>query len=163
MQPFVFEKRKPAWSHDHQQSFKFISKFAASTTTIPHLFPLLSSLMKHALALLPLGVLSSPFVSAHMGQAVMASSSLPHLPCHHHPPLPPPTLLTATSQPGSATTAVSPQRQSPKACHPIDAPPLIEGCGHPSLIGYISISILVLYPLYMINVYGTNPTTQKTV
>jgi len=33
----------------------------------------------------------------------------------------------------------------------------------PSLIGYISISILVLYPLYMINVYGTNPTSQKTV
>jgi len=32
-----------------------------------------------------------------------------------------------------------------------------------SLIGYISISILVLYPLYMINVYGTNPTSQKTV
>jgi len=32
-----------------------------------------------------------------------------------------------------------------------------------SLIGYISISILVLYPLYMINVYGTNPTSQKTM
>jgi len=32
-----------------------------------------------------------------------------------------------------------------------------------SLRRYIYISILGFSPLYMINVYGTNPTTQKTV
>ena len=99
---------------------------------LPHyhvFFPLLSSLMKRAPALLPLCVPSSPFASAHMGQAVMASSSLPHLPCHHHPPLRPPHHSPGLPPPFS--TAASPQRQSPKACHPIDAPPLIEGCGHP--------------------------------
>ena len=53
---------------------------------------------------LSLGVPLSPFVSAQIGQTVMAFSSLPHLPCHCHPPLPLPTLSTATSQPGSTTT-----------------------------------------------------------
>jgi len=39
----------------------------------------------------------------------------------------------------------------------------IHACGFsPSLRHYISISNLGFSPLYMINVYGTNPTTQKT-
>ena len=88
MRPFVFENRKPTRSHDHQRGFKLVSKFAASTLLTAS-FPRVPSL---------------PFASAHMGQAVTASSSLLHLPCHRHPPLRPPTLSTATSQPGSATT-----------------------------------------------------------
>jgi len=91
VRPFVFEKRTPPRSHDHQQGSKLISKFAAFT--LPRL------------RLLP-----------------------QQRPATHRRYRPVPTLLTTTSQPGSATNLVDPRSH---VTGPIDAPPFIEGCGRP--------------------------------
>ena len=68
---------------------------------------------------LPLGMPSSPFASAHIRQSPPhpPRHRCPLLPLPHHSPGPPPPLLTVTS---------------PRGLSPIDAPPLIEGCGHPN-------------------------------
>ena len=133
MQPFVFEKQKPTWSHDHQQSFKLILKFAAST--VPRLFPPPSwnvhrSHFPYARVChrRPSWVprWAKQWRHPHCFHIRHVTATLrchcQHCrPPHHSPGLPPPF-----------STATSPQWQSPKVCHPIGAPPLIEGCGHPN-------------------------------